>query len=169
MNGGHLYDYWFVDSNWRARRAKLGMSACSTNWYISAVKSICPSSSSGWIIQIQHYFIIKLYSAVTSWDWLFIQLEGTAIIPWSETYLFVFFSTEGRTYACFFYSSQNTLITLPLEEGPLSLSIKQVISNAPFLEGVFLHGRIELRTLTFWAIEPSFLLHATSITARGVL
>ena len=46
------------------------------------MKSICPSSSSGWIIQIQHYFIIRLYSVVTSWDWLFIQLEGSTIIPW---------------------------------------------------------------------------------------
>ena len=38
----------------------MGLSACSANWCISAAKSICPSSSSGWIIQIQHYFIIRL-------------------------------------------------------------------------------------------------------------
>ena len=70
------------DLNWRARRAMLGLSACSTNWCISTAKSICPSSSSSWIIQIQHYFIIRFYSAVASRDWLFSQLEGFAIILW---------------------------------------------------------------------------------------
>ena len=146
MNGeGDLYDYWFEDSNWRAQWAKLGLSACSANWCISAAKSIYPSSSSGWIIQIQHYFIIRFYSAIASRDWLFIELEGFAIIPWapwSKTYLFAFFSTEGRTSACCFYSSQNTLITFPLKEGPLNFSFKLVIDSYHYLEDVFLHGQI---------------------------
>ena len=77
---------------------------------------------------------------------------------------------RGQTSACYFYSSQSTFITIPLEEGSFSLSIKQVISSAPFLENVILHGRIDLRrTFTFWAIEPPFLLHFASITVRGVL
>ena len=153
MNGEDTYviiDLWSKIGELDELSWGWNLSACSANWCISTAKSICPSSSSGWIIQIQHYFIIRFYSAVASRDWLFIQLEGFAIIPWSETYLFVFFSTEGKTSACCFYSSQNTLITLPLEEGPLSLSIKQVISSYHYLEGVFLHGRIPLRSiLTF--------------------
>ena len=97
MNGeGQLYDYLFEDSNWRARRAKLGLSACSANWCILAAKSICPSSSSGWIIQIQHYFIIRFYSIVASRDWLFIQLEGFAIIPWyhGQRHIYLFSSLK---------------------------------------------------------------------------
>ena len=92
------------------------------------------------------------------------------VVPWSETKQFVFLSTGFRTSACYFHSSRSTSITLPLEEGSFSLSIKQVISSAPFLEDVVLHGRIDLRrTFMFWDIEPPFLFHVASITVRGVL
>ena len=97
------------------------------------------------------------------------EFHHHTVVPWSETKQFVFLSTGVRTSGCYFYSSQSTFITLPLEEGPFSLSNKQVINSAPFLEDVVLHGRIDLRTFTFWAIEPPFLLHVASITVRGVL
>ena len=154
-----------MESNWRAQRAKLGLSACSTNWCILVVKSICPSSSSGWIIQVtfNSYFGRLIIHPAE-------EFHHHTMIPWSEIKQFVFLSTGVRTSACYFYSSQSIFITLPLEEGSFSLSIKQVINSAPFLEDVVLYGQIDLRrTFTFWAIEPPFLLHVASITVRGVL